>query len=473
MSTIKNYKNDLLRSLSTPTLIELTYKDIDLFSKEEIDPNKLTSFIAAQSVYKASKNSEYTNLLSIRGKDNEEFELLNTLLDTLKPIFKQLRTKEIVKDITGAMLSFLGGSAVQSILGDSLNKGADFILGESLDTVADKIVNFSSQKQISENLIEDIESKLNERKNEKLNDVMEEIRPLDLSSQAKKELSVLLSSLSQTKDSQEIFNLVFKLLLASAKNSHKLIFVKNPHKLDKASLSMISLLLSVAKYYKDEEKHLGLSIVFMYEDENFQPYQQVEQRYEASKKLLDEQRRFAQRYAMLERPSSDLPVVAIKSSMFVGRKSELKKLNTLFKTKEPKETTLIIVQGEPGIGKTSLIKKHIEEITSISTKKSERMIELTLVNEVGHSSGNTGLSALEKSIIDEAKKIERMQSLSEKIVKGVKEKLSSEGVVELIGEILGVDDAFKIGKSIYDRSQTDKQVDMLTDLTHLSISATP
>ena len=44
--------------------------------------------------------------------------------------------------------------------------------------------------------------------------------------------------------------------------------------------------------------------------------------------------------------------------MFVGRKAELKQLNSLY---EAKQNTLVMLYGRDGIGKTRLIKEFISD----------------------------------------------------------------------------------------------------------------
>lgn len=112
MSLLANYTQDLLRSQMSPLLMELTCKDIQAFSAEKEDSNHLLSFLAAQSVYETTAKAGYTNILSLEGGKDEGFMLLNTLLDALSPLFKELQTKEIGKNIAGAVLSFVGGGAL-------------------------------------------------------------------------------------------------------------------------------------------------------------------------------------------------------------------------------------------------------------------------------------------------------------------------------------------------------------------------
>ena len=71
-------------------------------------------------------------------------------------------------------------------------------------------------------------------------------------------------------------------------------------------------------------------MVYTYTDDHFQLYDNVDEALQNKQQLLVAQRRFVQRYAMLEKPGSDIPMVAVKSSLFIGRDEELKQLSHQF-----------------------------------------------------------------------------------------------------------------------------------------------
>jgi len=243
----------------------------------------------------------------------------------------------------------------------------------------------------------------------------------------------------------------------------KIIFIKNPHKLDKNSLAILSLLFSFSKDLKDEGKHSGISVIYAYEDKDFQPYEETN--YKESKQLLDEQRLYTQRYSMLERPTSDIPRIAVKSFMFVGRQEELKNLNErYFYSKEHKEkATLYTVSGEPGIGKTKLVKKHLE----IIRKKEEngaKQIQLAMLNQVGHSSTNTGLGSLIDSIVAESSRLENAKTFTEVVVDKTKDYVM-DGVTGFIKGALGVNAIIEVGKAVNDSVFLEAQIEQTIDNT--------
>ncbi|TOB48428.1 hypothetical protein, partial [Vibrio parahaemolyticus] len=77
-------------------------------------------------------------------------------------------------------------------------------------------------------------------------------RRLSLSAIAQKELEELSKNFANS-GKHDVFQLAFKIILATCIESPKIIYVNNPHKLDDNSLAIISILLSYAKHYKDEQ----------------------------------------------------------------------------------------------------------------------------------------------------------------------------------------------------------------------------
>lgn len=459
---LKNYLQDLEKSKNRPLLIELAKSDLDTFSDNK---NLLLPLVSAKNIYDKNLSNNKTNIINLDGDSStssDHFYLLETLIEQLKNEIKDIKSTAMLKEATKMAASMATGGLLSNIFGSQLEKGVDFIINEVGENISDRFIDTASEHiDISRTVLEDIETKVNELGRESLSDFIGEYKQnqLSLSKEAKRELGALLDEFKKA-DNTKIFLLTFKILLAIAIQFSKIIFINNPHKLDNNSLAIISMILSYAKHMKDSNKHIGFSIVYTYSDEFFQPYREVEEKYQEKKLLLDEQRRFAQRYAMLERPSSDIPKVAVKSSLFVGRIDELKDLKYNFDNREG--TTLSIISGDPGIGKTALIKEHLKQVQSTNKK----MIQLTLLNEVGHSSSNTGLSSLEKSILEEAERLELIKGWKDKGLDFLKSYTTKDGFVDIVGSILGVDKIIDVGKASYDRFKTD---DHLMQMTQSSI----
>ena len=275
-------------------------------------------------------------------------------------------------------MSYFTGPLIKEIIGDYVDAGIDQVndlLSEQFKNFID-VVEKELNYNFTDKILSKITSKINGTLNQSISNILEEVtnKKLNLSSKSINELSKLSSQFNENLTPVKIFSLILHLILLTAINekddqfNNKLIFINNPHKLDNESLAILSLLFSFSKDLKENNKHTGISVVYCYSDEQFQPYQELkDDQYKISKKLLDEQRRFTQRYAMLERPSSDIPNIAVKSSTFIGREKELQILKEQFKkSKEDSNLKNIeIIKAEPGIGKTKLVKNFAEWQKSI------------------------------------------------------------------------------------------------------------
>lgn len=470
-----NYVSDLERAVSTPLLIELSGSDLNSFIENKqaaVDTSGVALF-SAQSVFNHKlSNSDKTNVIVINanGDDPGEFAVLETLMQLLRNDLKNIANVQVIKQTIKAGVTLGTSGLLNEFAGGFLDKGVDFIFNEIDDAFSSSIIESAQEHlDLSSFLLDRVESVLQDTSSAGLGGVMAhhlENHELFLSAEAKLELHKLLQTFAQSEE-HNIFPLAFKLLLAVSVGESKLIYINNPHKLDDNSLALLSLVVSYAKYLKEKDKSLGLSIVYQYSDENFQPYQQVELALQSKKELLDDQRRFAQRYAILERPNSDIPTIAVKSSLFVGRKEELNILNKHFHSKnsdlqlrDAKQEAVItnriaVIAGEPGIGKTALVNQHIKEI-----QEHGEIISLRLVNEVGHQSMNTGLSSLEKSILSEAPRLELMRDWKDKSIGLIKKGVSREGALKVIGAILnGAEEVVHVGQAARERFLVDDRID--------------
>ena len=366
MSLLKNFQNDLLKSRTTPLLMELSKKDLDSMCQNDVCGVNI-SLVVAKTVYDMPlKDTTETNIIYIDADESKSVDhiyLLEEFLDLTSDHFKYIKNLAIVKESIGAGLSFAIGGLLNDELGSVINSGVDMIAesisGDITDVFIDTALDYVD---IGEEITDILESKVFDFMNDSSINFFDSIKEknLYLSKSSKDAISELSKYFKEDLTPAESFRFILELMLSVTKDMPTLLYLKNPHKLDKDSLAILSLLYSVAKDTKDSDKHIGLSVVYSYEDEEFQPYTEVKEEYRLSKQLLDEQRLYTQRYAMLERPTSDIPHIAVKSSMFVGRVEELENLNSkYYYSKEHTDiATLEIISGEPGIGKTKLVPYH-------------------------------------------------------------------------------------------------------------------
>jgi hypothetical protein len=491
MHYYKNYQEDLIKSRKTPILIELNKKDLNRFSEDfkdgltELKKETVDSFnnldiavatLTAKEIYDSFiKNKNSTNLIFIdtnKKTDNVNSILLEQIVDQFNDSLKKIYNLEIGKEVIKTGLSYLS-SGISNIFGNYLDTGIDYIT----DIVTDEIEDILGEgiadiiiEESSNYIIDEVKGKVISAINSKSIDTIDNLKDtqLYLSNESKKLLLEDSKKFKNDLSNAEVYQLILKILFDIAIDMPVVIFVKDPHKLDTNSIAIISLLLTVSKNLKDENKHTGVSVIYAYEDENFQPYQECEERYKTNQKLLDEQRIFAQRYAMLERPSSDIPFIAMKSHMFVGRTRELELLkNSYYASKENKQlATMQVVSADPGIGKTKLVKRHFEQIRK-EEANGQKLITLTLLNNVGHNSLNSGLGGLINSILEEAKRLDNVKTFTQKAIdKAVKETTSIlvSSIKEIFNDnIIDTTIAIKNSANINGKMKDFSQIDMEKD----------
>jgi hypothetical protein len=84
------------------------------------------------------------------------------------------------------------------------------------------------------------------------------------------------------------------------------------------------------------------------------------------------------------------------------------------------------------------------------------------LNEVGHTSSNTGLSCLEKSILDEATRLSLLKSWKEKGVTIVKGLATTDNALKVIGTILsGADKALSVAMKGHERVMVDSHIHLI------------
>ena len=391
-------------------------------------------------------------MIFIDGADVQDNQILlfNKLLDNLENSFKDIKSIHALKETISAGISVATGGILGDIFGSFIEKGADIIS----DNISENISNYFVDKTLG-----DIDDVIINKISDFTNDIVDNLthENIYLTKEAKDTITELLEQFKINLSPAQSFNLALKLLLSMAIGMPKVIFIKNPHKLDKNSLAILSLLFSYLKDKKDDSIYTGISIIYAYDNETFQPYKSLDEKYIETKKLLDEQRVFTQRYAMLERPTSDIPHIAVKSSVFVGRTTELETLKQrYYYSKKHKNTaTLEVISASAGIGKTKLVKKHIAQI--VKDEQDPKIIQLSMLNQVGQSSLNTGLSSLIESIVQEANRLETLKNFTEKSLDKIKEYVKN-SFTDMVKNTLGVDKLIDIGTAVYDRVKLDEQI---------------
>lgn len=409
MTTIyQDFLNDLKNSQTTPLLIEVQKKHIKEMAKEK---ENFSLRNACEKLYNDHLNAK-TNIIEIDAKLGVESQLLSELMSCLKPYFDSQLTSEkwanlaIGSAMIGASLST--GGLAGGLLGLTGTAGLDE------DSVTEKIRSFAAN--FLDGKIENESTKITETKINSAN------KELHLSQAGIDSIPKILKRVNQHQTPHQMLELSLELINSisigdESGPAQKLIIIDNPYYLDSSSFSILSLLFSNAKDNQLNNKHILLnknngiksntSVLFNYTEQ--QPYDRHEEALEGQHILLADLRQFIQRYGMLEKPSSTMPTLAIKSTTFVGRKDELESLaNSHHKFIEQIQSEdnnqkhqWTLIQGEPGTGKTALAKKHIEQTSDNTDSLANSQIRLKLLNQKGHNSNVIGLASIEQSIKSE------------------------------------------------------------------------
>ena len=130
MKILDNYKQDLIKSIKTPLLIELNKKDL-----EQFDGNGLNkAALYAEYIYNEFiSNKESTNLIFIDSNnylvDNKnEKQSIILLEEIIKLTSKQIQSYKninIAKSGVKSALSYFTGPLIKEIIGDYVDAGID------------------------------------------------------------------------------------------------------------------------------------------------------------------------------------------------------------------------------------------------------------------------------------------------------------------------------------------------------------
>lgn len=465
---LKNYQEDIVKSTKTSLLIELNSNDLKFFD-ESIEKNTYfqdenfvfnLSLMMVKDIYDFPlQNKKTTNLIYIDTDKKINYknsilleQIIEQIEDSLKKIYNLQIAKEGIKVLLDTLSSgvgqiFNGKNYIADIITENIG---EYLTGDIIDTSIEKMVNYS---------IDELNASVLDKISNKTVNILDNLKDsqLYLSKNAKDRLFEHSKKFNNNMSHPELYQFIIKILIDLSINMPKVIFIKNPHKLDINSINILSFLLLLSKNLKDENKNIGISLVYVYEDKNYRQYGKCEEKYKINQKLLYEQRIFAQRYSMLETPNSDIPHIAVKSNLFVGRTQELDKLKEsyIFSKENKNRIVMQVVSAEAGTGKTKLVKKHIDEIRK-EEKNGHLLIQLNIFNNPGHISLNSGLGSLINSILEEGERLKDLKSFFEKNIDNLKNK-TFEIIFESLKNLLN-GNLIDSSKTIYDRVNLERNI---------------
>ncbi|PMG51130.1 AAA family ATPase [Shewanella sp. 10N.286.52.B9] len=415
MTTLhKDYISDLKDSSTSPLLIEVQKKHI---LQLKLDVPEFSEVAAYHDIYNAElPNNAKTNVITINaeaGKNTQVFSAIYHLIGD------ELRNKLLI-DSALKFSIFFAAQGIGDALGNVVNSKISDTLKEAFtwlkDSLSDNYLTGKATEYIVEKPAEEIADQIEGvaiKGADKANDKHALGRKLYISDSAQVEIKALATQMSEEQTPHQAMQFLLKLLIALGDGAPKLIVINNPFNLDAASISLLSLYFSHAKDakqsmiktedYKTAITHPGVSVLFNYTEQ--QPFDALPEN--GTEQNLTRLRHMVQRYGMLEKPGSSIPTPAIRATTFVGRAAELCQLITEHERfikdchdSEPQQVTnqWTLVKGEPGTGKTSLVKKHLDTLFTHSDALASSQIRLTLLNQTGHSSEITGLASLQHAI---------------------------------------------------------------------------
>lgn len=473
---------DLEHARRASLLIEIQRKHIEEIVKEH-PTFELKNY--CDNIFNQGLPQLKTNVVVIDASNKEQAQLLHAVIGLIEESLK--RKKEIDSALNlGLHFATLGLS--EFIDGSITDNIANYI-DETWDVFQESVSQFFGKK-----VEEKIVGKAEEGTEQLINSTKVYYQPgttLYLSKKAKAKLTSLTNKLIKNHSPSESMQFLVELVATLGEDAPKLLVINDPFSLDAESLSFCSLLMSYAKDLKQQGRTLPMSMVFNYTSK--QPYDN-ESKEERNFQPLLRLRHMMQRYDMLEKPDSNIPSPAIKSTTFVGRQEELAQLlrqhDELLEASSKSEDVRIsqwtLIKGEPGTGKTALINRHLNELEKLSDDASKSQIRLRLLNQVGHSSQVTGLASLLQSIHAESSRLSQCYKESNGLLSYyIKEKVntykkSARDVVSLSEEVLRTkkvtsNEVKKALKAIADIANKEKlyaSAEAMYDRTKIKGSAT-
>lgn len=400
----KEITSSITESRNHPRLVEV-FKH-HLAELEEPENSLMT---ICQQVYNAELNTT-TNILTINAQENQPAQLLQAIFNSME----QTLRLQLLKSGVFQLASY----GIMGNLGELFSSPIEGILGIAFDEIENalepsRILNLIQGKaeSFTSGLLEgNIENQLDER-GEQLNSHFLTKNKLHLTVQAKEKLTTLANQLSNEHTPHQAMEFTLELMQTLSIGAPKVIIVNNPFALDSSSLALVSMLLSRAKDANlSSEENCQFSIILNYSER--QPSFQLSPSSKPEEYRLYRLRHLAQRYSLYEQPGERIPVPAIRASAFAGRGEELSKLYTGHKAfhqlcigNAQAQSHWTVIRGEPGVGKTALVKKHLEQLAADTAYSVQSQITLTLLNQIGHSSEVTGLASLQHTIAAEMRRL--------------------------------------------------------------------
>jgi len=239
MPLLKNYANDIVKSRTMPLLIELSKKDLDLICKDNVCGVNISLALVKELYDTPLKDTTETNIVFIDADDAKGYEhtyLLEEFLELVKDQVENVKNLAIAKVAISQGLSFVTGGLLNQFAGEFINNGIDTLLdnvsGDIMDIAIDTSLDYVD---VGEKLTGILESEIFNFVNDTSIDFLDKIKDknLYLSPSSKEAIKELSKQFKQDMTPAESFRFILQLMLSIAIDMPTLLYVKNPHKLDK------------------------------------------------------------------------------------------------------------------------------------------------------------------------------------------------------------------------------------------------
>lgn len=234
MPLLKNYQQDIIKSRTTPLLIELSKKDLDLMCKDDICGVTI-SLAVAKNIYDEplkDKDITETNLIYIDADDAKSVDhiyLLEEFLELTSDHLRYMKNLAIVKESISAGLSFATGGLLNDAVGGIINSGVEMLAENISSDAADLLVDTALEYvDIGEKTTDILESIAFDFTNDSTIKFLNSIKEnnLYLSDKSKEAISELSKHFKETLTPAESFRFILELMLSVTIDMPTLLYVK-------------------------------------------------------------------------------------------------------------------------------------------------------------------------------------------------------------------------------------------------------
>lgn len=337
--------------------------------------------LLAASVFDQGRAASETNILLIDGTSApaKSFAVLESLFLGLDGMITGLPGRSLVREGTSlaisrllavpglAELTDLAGQYTADLLTETVTGISDTMVDAVVAPIADELGDRAIGMALDE--VQDILAGFAGAGFHNILTYLKD-RQLHLSPEAKVTLRKDFDKLRTAgpKSASASFQTAVQMLLDSARgeSAQKLILLRNPHRLDPASYTLLQQILLLAREARQAGETLPLSVMII----EIPPSADEDVTHTQARIWLRRMRLFAIRNALFATPIARPPRSVIGEDIFVGRHPELAQLARHAQLENWSQGRIVtsIIRAESGIGKSSLALRHLRRLDTEDRK---------------------------------------------------------------------------------------------------------